>query len=277
MSAKPNVEQEPRLISREYTWSNISFVRQWKKYRREWSKCVSVLVLVLFCFGELKRVLWARQGNDSLHLTFFSCCKSASVLRNLLPNYPHLGLVLEMWDSGVKVAVNPCCTFGSPTDQSTSRLTLIFLPILSYRKQSTILSDLVHLCLYETCNPLPPLQGRAKMLIDRFRIAGEKDAGMRSRGRESLEEICVRLWTLQLILHCSIGSFLLQPLMCSHHTVNTRLIHVLEAWDVTLFLSIVQLLHFRGFGFFGWNCPLIDMLFCWVDVKWWKVQKSWCL
>lgn len=86
-----------------------------------------MLVLVLFCLGGLKRVLGAREGNDSLHLTFISCCKkSASVLRNLLPNCQHLGPVLEVWDSGVKVAVNPYCTFCPPTDQSSSRYALIF-------------------------------------------------------------------------------------------------------------------------------------------------------
>lgn len=102
MSAKPNVKQETRLISREYTWrSNMSFVRQRKKYRAEWSKHVCVLALMPFCFGELKRVLWARENNDSQHLTFISCCKkSASVLRNLLPNSHYLGPVLEVGSVG---------------------------------------------------------------------------------------------------------------------------------------------------------------------------------
>lgn len=40
---KPDVKQETWLISREYTQrSNISFARQWEKYRTEWSKCVCV-------------------------------------------------------------------------------------------------------------------------------------------------------------------------------------------------------------------------------------------
>lgn len=78
-----------------------------------------MLALIPFCFGQLKRALQAREGNDSLHLTFISCCwKSAPVLRSLLPNSHCLVPVLavELWDSGVKVAVNHCCTFCSSTD-----------------------------------------------------------------------------------------------------------------------------------------------------------------
>lgn len=99
------MKQEASLISREYTLrSNISFVRQWKKYRTEWSECVCVLALMPFCFGELKRFLKAKKGNDSPHLTFISYCKkSASVLRKLLSNSLYLGPVLEVevWNSGV--------------------------------------------------------------------------------------------------------------------------------------------------------------------------------
>lgn len=98
------MKQEASLISREYTLrGNISFVRQWKKYRTEWSKCVCVLVPMPFCFGELKRFLKAKEGNDNRHLTFISYRKSASVLRKLLSDSLYLGPVLEVevWNSGV--------------------------------------------------------------------------------------------------------------------------------------------------------------------------------
>lgn len=219
MSAKPNVKQDPRLISREYTWSNISFVRQWKKYRREWSKCVSVLVLALFCYGELKRVLWAWEGNDNLYLTFISCCKSASVLRNLLLNYPHLGPVLEMWHSGVRVAVNPCCNFGSPTDQSTSRFTLMFYLELQEAKHRSCPSvwDLEPSSSFSRLSHMMgPCKEEQKCSLAGVEFLGT--AGRRMPGWEaekSLEEICVNLCTPRVTLHCSVGSFLFQPFMHS--------------------------------------------------------------
>lgn len=72
-----------------------------------------------FCFGELKRLLKVREGNDNPHLAFISYCKKcASVLENLLPNslYPFPVLEAEVWNFGVKVAVNHCCTFWSSAD-----------------------------------------------------------------------------------------------------------------------------------------------------------------
>lgn len=64
-----------------------------------------------------------------------------------------------------------------------------------------------------------PCKEEQKCLLTGVEFLGtarEKDTRMRSRGRKSLEEICVKLCTLQVTLHFSIGSFLFQPLMHSH-------------------------------------------------------------
>lgn len=116
-----------------------------------------------------------------------------------------------------------------------------------------------------------PCKEEQKFLLTDLEFLGNarEDVRMRNRGRKSLEEICVRLCTPQVALHCSIGSFLFWPLMCSHQTVNMRFICVLEEWDVTLFLSVVQTSPFHRTEFLWLNYTLVDMLLklCGVDGK----------